>query len=153
MSDSQSPMGPGAKLRAQREAVLRVHLRGETEMDSDLVLSTMIDPPTYELPSIDVVLKGRDQVRQLLEAMFAAMPGIVHRPVTFHHADENVIVEVETDFPHGMDGSTPGRVATVKTIGVFPFDGEVSLGEKVYGDMSALLPHLTFLGSPADTGS
>ena len=153
MSGSELPMGPSATLRAKREAVLRVHLRGETEMDSDLVLGTMIDPPTYELPSIDVVLRGRDQVRQLLEVMFAAMPGIVHRPVAFHHADENVVVEVETDFPNGVDGSTPGLLATVKTIGVFPFDGEVSLGEKVYGDMSALLPHLTFLGSSADTGS
>lgn len=145
MTDSQAPMGPSAELRAKREALLGTHLRGETEMNSEMVLDTMTDPPTYELSSIGVVLRGRDQVRQLLEVMFAAMPGIVHRPVVFHHADEDVVVEVETDFPNGMDGSTPGQVATVKTIGVFPFDGEVSLGEKVYGDMSALVPHLTFL--------
>lgn len=133
---------PSAALRAAREATLAKHLQGETDMDVDAVLSTMIDPPTYELASIGVTLRGRDQVSHLLNLMFSALPGIVHRGVRFHHADDNVIVEVETDFPNGLDGSTPGRMATVKSVGIFPFDGEVSLGEKVYSDMSALLPYL-----------
>lgn len=135
---------PSTELRAAREATLARHLQGETDMDADAVLATMVDPPTYDLASIGVVLHGRDQVRQLLELMFGALPGIVHRGVRFHHADDNVIVEVETDFPNGLDGSTPGQVATVKSVGIFPFDGERSLGEKVYSDMSALQPYLTF---------
>ena len=139
---TDTPTSPSAELRAKREAKLGIHLRGETEMNADMVLDTMTDPPTYDLASIDVVLRGRDEVRGLLELMFASLPGIVHRAVRFHHADDNVIVEVETDFPNGLDGSTPGETATIKSVGIFPFDGEISLGEKVYSDMSPLLPYL-----------
>ena len=77
-----STTGPTAELRTKREAKLAIHLDGETNMDADAVLSTMIDPPTYELASIDLVLTGQDQVRQLLELMFSFLPGIVHRAVT-----------------------------------------------------------------------
>lgn len=138
---------PTAALRASREATLAKHLQGETDMDADAVLATMVDPPTYDLASIGVVLRGREQVSQLLNLMFASLPGIVHRAVRFHHADDDVIVEVETDFPNGLDGSTPGEMATVKSVGIFAFDGERSLGEKVYSDMSPLLPYLTFAES------
>ena len=133
-----------AALRAKREAKLTIHLKGETNMDADTVLSTMIDPPTYDLASIDLVLTGQDQVRQLLNLMFNFLPGIVHRAVAFHHADDAVIVEVETDFPNGLQGDTPGEMATVKSVGIFPFDGEISLGEKVYSDMSPIAPFLNF---------
>ena len=147
MSTNDPPSSPSAELRAKREATLAIHLRGETEMNADMVLDTMVDPPTYDLASIDVVLRGRDEVRQLLELMFNSLPGIVHRAVRFHHADDTVIVEVETDFPNGLDGSTPGEVAVVKSVGIFAFDGERSLGEKVYSDMSPILPYLTFATS------
>jgi hypothetical protein len=138
---------PSLELRASREATLSKHLQGETDMDVDAVLATMVDPPTYDLASIGVVLRGREQVSQLLNLMFTSLPGIVHRGVRFHHADDNVIVEVETDFPNGLDGSTPGEMATVKSVGIFAFDGERSLGEKVYSDMSPILPYLTFAES------
>jgi hypothetical protein len=134
-----------AARRAKREETLRRHLAGETACDADAVIATMVDPPTYELVTIGKVFRGQDQVRRLLETMFAGLPGLVHRGVAFHHADDAVIVEVETDFPNGMDGTTPGQVAVAKTVGVFPFDGEISLGEKVYGDMSALLPYLDWV--------
>jgi len=129
-------------LRAKREAILAAHLNGETTMDADAVLATMVPEATYELVSIDRVLRGHDQIRQLLELMFNALPGIVHRGVAFHHADHHVVVEVETDFPNGLDGTTPGQTAVVKSVGIFPFDGERSLGEKVYSDMSPLAPYL-----------
>jgi hypothetical protein len=147
-SDTPTSYGPSPELRAKREAKLRIHLNGETDMDADTVLSTMVDPPTYELASIDLVLRGKDQVKQLLELMFNFLPGIVHRAVKFHHADDNVIVEVETDFPNGLAGDTPGQVVTLKSVGIFPFDGETSLGEKVYSDMSPIAPHLNFDKAP-----
>ncbi len=130
------------ELRSKREKVLAAHLAGETNMDSAAVLDTMVDPPTYELVSIDRVLKGREQVGEFLELMFKFIPGIVHRPIAFYHADDHVVVESETDFPNGLDGSTPGQVAVVKAIAVFPFDGERSLGERLYADFSPLLPFL-----------
>ena len=131
-----------AELRARREAILAAHLDGETAMDADAVLATMAEDATYHLVGIDRVLRGHDEIRKLLELMFAALPGIVHRAVQFHHADDNVIVEVETDFPNGFDGSTPGQVAVMKSVGVFPFDGVRSLGEKVYSDVGPLAPYL-----------
>jgi hypothetical protein len=131
-------------LRARREAILATHLAGETAMDADSVLATMVEDATYELVAIDRVLHGHKEIRHLLELMFGALPGIVHRAVCFHHADDNVIVEVETDFPNGLDGTTPGQMAVVKSVGVFPFDGDRSLGEKVYSDVSPLAPYLDF---------
>jgi hypothetical protein len=131
-----------AALRAKREELLTRHLLGETRCDAQMVLDSMVDPPTYELVSIGLTLVGREQVGRLLETMFGGLPGIVHRAVRFHHADDAVIVETETDFPDGLDGSTPGEPAIVRGVGVFPFDGERSLGEKVYVDMGPLLPYL-----------
>jgi hypothetical protein len=136
------PTAEVAALRARREEILTRHLLGETLGDAQMVLDTMVDPPTYDLVTIDTKLVGREQVARLLETMFAGLPGIVHRGVRFLHADDAVVVEVETDFPDGLDGSTPGQPAVVKSVGIFPFDGERSLGEKVYSDMSALVPYL-----------
>ena len=136
-----------AELRATREAKLAAHMDGETNMDAEAVLATMADPATYELVSIGRTLRGRDEIVPFLNLMFGALPGIVHRAVRFHHTPDAVIVESETDFPNGLDGSTPGQVVTVPAIAVFPFDGEVSLGERLYADMGPLEPYLPSAGA------
>jgi hypothetical protein len=62
------------------------------------------------------------------------MPGIVHRADRIYHADDAVIVEIATDVP-GMD-------APIRAVSVFPFDGDEMLGERLFADMSPLLPYL-----------
>jgi hypothetical protein len=121
-----------AELRKQREAVLQRHLDGESDKDVDAVLDTMPDP-TYDLVTVDRVLRGRDEVGGLLKKMFEVLPDYRHNADKFHHADDNVIVEVVTNFVNGD---------VVKTIGVFGFDGPTLLSERVYVAPELLTPLL-----------
>lgn len=119
-----------AELRKQREAVLQRHLDGESDKDVEAVLDTMPEP-TYDLVTIDRVLRGRDEVGGLLKKMFELLPDYRHKVDRFHHADDNVVVEVVTDFVNGD---------VVKTVGVFGFDGPTLLSERVYVAPELLLP-------------
>jgi len=139
-------MYPSEQLRKRREAVIHAHIDGETNMDVDAVLATLSADAMYELVSIDLTIRGHDKIRAFLEVFFKAAPGIVHRAGRVHHTETAVIVETETDFPNGFDGTTPGQVAVRKAISVFPFDGERSLGERLYADMSAIVPYLDGIG-------
>jgi hypothetical protein len=121
-----------AELRAQREAVLQRHLDAESAKDVEATLDTMPDP-TYELVTVDRVLRGRDEVGALLKNMFQALPDYTHRAAMFHHADDHVVVEVVTDFVNGD---------VVKTVGVFGFDGPTLLFERVYVAPELLTPLL-----------
>jgi hypothetical protein len=123
---------PDAELRKQREAVLQRHLDGESDKDVDAVLDTMPDP-TYDLVTVDRVLRGRDEVGGLLKKMFELLPDYRHVADKFHHADDNVVVEVVTTFVHGD---------VVKTVGVFGFDGPTLLSERVYVAPELLQPLL-----------
>ena len=139
-------MNPSEELRQRREAIILAHINGESDMDADAVLSTLAPDAMYELVGIDRTLKGHAEIRAFLELLFAAAPGIVHRAGRIHHTETAVIVETETDFPNGRDGSTPGQIFVQKAISVFPFDGERSLGERLYSDMSAIVPYLDRAG-------
>jgi hypothetical protein len=120
------------ELRKQREAVLQRHLDGESAKDVEAVLDTMPDP-IYELVTVDRVLRGRDEVGGLLKKMFEVLPDYKHRADVFHHSDDNVVVEVVTNFVNGD---------IVKTVGVFGFDGPTLLSERVYVAPELLLPLL-----------
>src|SRR5581483_3593119 len=111
-----------AQLRKQREEVLQRHLDGESDKDVEATLATMPDP-LYDLVTVDRVLRGRDQVGALLQNMFDALPEYRHEASAFHHADDNVVVEVVTTFEGGN---------VVKSVGVFGFDGATLLSERVY---------------------
>ncbi|HEY8216154.1 MAG TPA: nuclear transport factor 2 family protein [Acidimicrobiia bacterium] len=121
-----------AELRKRREEVLQRHLDAESDKDVEAVLDTMPDP-IYDLFTVDRVLRGRDEVGGLLKKMFEALPDYRHTANRFHHADDNVVVEVVTNFVNGD---------VVKTVGVFGFDGPTLLSERVYVAPELLLPLL-----------
>ena len=139
-------MDQSEQLRKRREAIIQAHIDGETHMDADEVLATLADDATYELVGINRTLKGHDEIRAFLGILFAAAPGIVHRAARIFHTETNVIVETETDFPNGFDGKTPGKIEVMRAVSIFPFDGERSLGERLYSDMSAVVPYLDRVG-------
>ncbi len=121
-----------ATLEKQREEVLQRHLDGESDKDVEAVLATMPNP-TYDLVTVDRVLRGRDEVGGLLKKMFEVLPDYKHKADRFHHAGDNVVVEVVTAFVNGD---------VVKTVGVFGFDGPTLLSERVYVAPELLLPLL-----------
>lgn len=128
-----------AELRRKREEVLQRHMDGESDKDVDAVLATMPDP-TYNLATIDRVLRGRDEVGPFLQKMFDLLPEYRHRAAAFHHAEDSVVVEVDTLFPKGSMGN--GSEEHVKTVGIFAFDGEKLLAETAYVEPDRLLPLL-----------
>jgi len=129
------------ELKAAREAVLATHLRGESQKDVDLVLSTMPEP-TYDLITVGRVLHGKEEVGPFLQNMFDMLGPNEHIAEKIHHLDDQAIVEVVTVFPDGFDGTTPGEELRVHTVGLFPFDGETLLSERVYADPLQVFPLL-----------
>ncbi len=128
-------------LKESREATLAVHLRGESTKDLDMVLSTMPNP-TYDLVTVGRVLHGKEEVGPFLQNMFDMLGPNEHHAEKIHHLDDLAIVEVVTVFPDGIDGSTPGEELRVFTVGIFPFEGETLLSERVYADPQQILPLL-----------
>jgi hypothetical protein len=129
------------EIRSSREATIAAHVDGESRCDVDAVLATLHEY-TYDLITIGKVIEGREQVAKFLQLMFDSLGPNTHHAETFHHTDQCTIVEVLTVFPDGIDGSTPGEKIEVRSVGIFPFDGERMLGERVYADMAPLLPFL-----------
>lgn len=133
-------MSVSEELKARREALILAHLDGETQMDPDAVLATLSQDAAYELPLIGRTFRGHEAIRGFLEVFFAATAGTVHRAHRIYHADDAVIVETMSEVP-GLDAPVPA-------ISVFPFDGDRSLGERLYTDFSPLLPHLDKAPAP-----
>jgi hypothetical protein len=129
------------ELRRSREATIAAHVDGESRCDTEAVLATLHEY-TYDLVTIGKVIRGRDAVGKFLQLMFDSLGPNTHHAEAFHHTESCTIVEVLTVFPDGIDGSTPGTVTEVRSVGIFPFDGERMLGERVYADMSPLEPYL-----------
>jgi hypothetical protein len=129
------------EIRRSREATIAAHVDGESRCDTEAVLDTLHEY-TYDLVTIGKVIQGREQVGKFLQLMFDSLGPNTHHAVAFHHTEPCTIVEVVTVFPDGLDGSTPGETTEVKSVGIFPFDGERMLGERVYADMAPLAPFL-----------
>jgi hypothetical protein len=68
-----------------------------------------------------------------------------HIGEAFDHADDATAVEVLTVFPDGSDGQQRGRVVEVRSMGVFVFDGDRMRTEKLYADVSPLVPFMPWL--------
>jgi len=124
-----------------RENVLAAHLKGESEKDVDQVLATMPEP-TYDLVTVDRVLHGKEDVGNFLGNMFSMLGPNTHQADKIYHTDDTAIVEVTTVFPDGFDGTATGEEFRVKTVGIFGFDGETLLWERVYADPSQIYPLL-----------
>ena len=129
---------------ATREKTLAAHLDGETRKDVESVLATFSGEPVYDLVTIDKVIRGEEEVRRFLQTFFDSMGPNTHLAEAFYHTDDATIVEVLTIFPHGFDGQQPDELR-IKSVGVFPFDGDKLLVEKLYSDVSPLMPFMPWL--------
>jgi hypothetical protein len=130
---------------ATREKTLAAHLDGETRKDVESVLATFGGVPVYDLVTVGKVVEGREEVRQFLQTFFDSMGPNTHLAQAFYHSPDATVVEVLTIFPDGFDGQQKGQNLEVRSVGLFPFDGDQLISEKLYADVSPLLPFMPWL--------
>ena len=130
---------------ATREKTLAAHLDGETRKDVEAVLATFSGTPVYDLVTVGKVVEGREDVRKFLQTFFDSMGPNTHLAEAFYHTPEATIVEVLTVFPDGFDGEQTDQNLEIRSVGIFPFDGDKLLAEKLYSDVSPLVPFMPWL--------
>jgi limonene-1,2-epoxide hydrolase len=130
---------------AAREKTLAAHLDGETRKDVESVLATFSGEPVYDLVTVGKVVRGREEVRQFLQTFFDSMGPNTHRAEAFYHTPEATVVEVLTIFPDGFDGQQTGQNLEIRSVGLFPFEDDKLVLEKLYADVTPLLPFMPWL--------
>ena len=130
---------------AAREKTLATHLDGETRKDVETVLDTFSGEPIYDLVPAGKVNAGREEVRQFLQIFFDSMGPNTHLAQAFYHSPEATVVEVLTIFHDGFDGQQKGQNLEIRSVGVFPFEGDQLISEKLYADVTPLLPFMPWL--------
>ena len=128
---------------ASRERTLSAHLDGETNKDVEATLATFGGEPQYDLVTIGKVITGHDEVGRFLQTFYDSMGPNTHLGEAFYHSDDATVVEVKTIFPGGFSGEDD--YLEIFSVGIFVFDGDKLLCEKLYADVSPLLPNLPWL--------
>jgi steroid delta-isomerase-like uncharacterized protein len=137
-------------LRALREAIVLEHVESRNDHDFDTSLNTF-PHPRYEIMASGQVLDGVDEVRAYWQRTRAAFPDQHSKIVEIHHADDAVIVEFELQGTHlgSLTGEeVTGRSFKVRMVGLFLFDKDVLVCERVYGDTATVMDQLGMLDLP-----
>ncbi|MCP2251207.1 ester cyclase [Lentzea aerocolonigenes] len=137
-------------LRALREAIVLEHVESRNDHDFDTSLNTF-PHPRYEIVASGQVLDGVDEVRAYWQRTRAAFPDQHSKVVEIHHADDAVIVEFELQGTHlgSLVGEeVTGRSFKVRMVGLFLFDKDVLICERVYGDTATVMNQLGMLDLP-----
>jgi steroid delta-isomerase-like uncharacterized protein len=131
-------------LRAHREALVLRHIDAENRHDVAGTVATMTRP-RYDVVAWGIAIEGAEAVSEFLSGYFASLPGITTEAERVHHADDAVIIEVWTHGTHTGDFEgipANGNPIDVRSIGIFYFDGEDMIGEKVMADTDTLVRQL-----------
>ena len=134
----------GADLRARREAIVREHLASENAHDYDTTLATF-EHPRYELVATGDVYDGEEAVRGYFAETRRAFPDQRNELIALHHADDQVIVEVDVLGTHlGPLRALPptGRAFRCRTSAHFVFEGDRLVCERVYFDQLTVMRQL-----------
>lgn len=129
-------------LRQRREAIVTQHADAENRHDVEATIATF-HRPRYEFngrPS-----DGADAVRELLGGFMHGFPDFHIQPAALRHLDDGVLVEGVITGTHGGEwaGIPPtGRRVEIPVVGIFEFDEDRLLCEKVHLDMAALLQQI-----------
>ena len=139
------------ELRARREALVLKHIEAENRHDVAGTIATMARP-RYDVVAWNIQIEGQEAVSEFLAGYFAMLPSITTEAERVHHADDAVIVEVWTHGQHTGDFEgipANGNPIDVRSIGIFYFDGEDMIGEKVMADTDTLVRQLRGEVAPA----
>jgi steroid delta-isomerase-like uncharacterized protein len=137
-------------LRARREAIVREHIETENRHDGEATLRTFAHP-RYEIVATGEVIDGGEAVAAMYDESYTAFPDIVFTPLRIHHADDAVIVETEMSGTHeGPYRGLPPTGRRIKLVGcgVFVFEDDRLVCERVYGDAATLLRQLGVARDP-----
>jgi steroid delta-isomerase-like uncharacterized protein len=132
-------------LRQRREAIVKQHAEAENRHDVEATIATF-HRPRYEVngePS-----DGEEAVRELLQGMMHGLPDLHVETVRLRHMDDGVLLEgIITGTHDGEWAGIPpsGNRVNVPVVGIFEFDGDRLLCEKVYMDMATVLTQIGVL--------
>jgi steroid delta-isomerase-like uncharacterized protein len=143
-------MAPSAKLRRERELIVREHMDSENRHEYDATIETF-HHARYELFGTGDVFDGEEEVRSYFEQTRTAFPDQRNELLALHHADDAVLVEAVVRGTHtGPLRSLPptGRPFELPILAVFVFEGERLVCERVYFDSSTVLRQLGVARDP-----
>src|SRR5688572_26588718 len=128
-------------LRRARQDVLDAHSAAESAHDLDGVIATF-HHPRYEIVPTGEVFDGERAVRGYHAENFAGVPDFKVRPVRIYHADDAVLEEAIVSGTHGgtYHGLPPtGRFVEVEVLGIYVFEEDRLVCERVYYDLLTVL--------------
>ena len=132
-------------LRQRREAIVRQHAEAENRHDVEATIATF-HHPRYEFnghPS-----DGGDAVRELLQGFMHGFPDFHIEPTRLRHLDDGVLVEGLMTGTHDGEWASmrpTGRRIEVPVVGIFEFDADRLLCEKVHLNMGRVLKQMGVL--------
>jgi steroid delta-isomerase-like uncharacterized protein len=134
----------------RREQLVRDHVDAENRGDFEAALATF-SHPRYEYVASDEVYDGRDEVMAHWEELHTAFPDQEVEIVALHSSDDAVLMEAVARGTHlGPYRGLPatGRKMEQPFLGVFVFEGERLVNERVYYDTATVLQQLGIARDP-----
>ena len=132
-------------LRQRREAIVKQHAEAENRHNIEATIATF-HHPRYEVNGVSS--DGEAPVRELLQGLMHGMSDLHAETVRLRHMDDGVLVEgIITGTHDGEWAGIPpsGNRVNVPLVGIFEFDGDRLLCEKVYLDMVTVLTQMGVL--------
>jgi predicted ester cyclase len=140
-------------LRRARQAILDAHSAAESAHDLDGVIATF-HHPRYEIVPTGEVFDGEAAVRGYHGQNFAGIPDFRVESIAAHHGDDAVAEEAWVSGTHlgTYHGLPPtGRFVRVRVCGIFVFDEDRLVCERVYYDLLSVLRGLGLARDPDST--
>jgi steroid delta-isomerase-like uncharacterized protein len=133
-----------ADLRKRREAIVHDHIAAENRHDLKAAIATF-HRPCYDVVPLGAVSDGEQAVHDLLAGLVTGFPDFHVDLKRLHHADQAVVCEFVMSGTHrgpwaGMEAS--GRRMEIRLVGIFEFEDDRLLCERVYFDMATLVRQL-----------
>jgi len=133
-------------LRQRREAIVRQHAEAENRHDVEATIALAVELVTWMVegnPS-----DGGEAVRELLQGFMHGFPDFHIEPTRLRHLDDGVLVEGLMTGTHDGEWASmrpTGRRIEVPVVGIFKFDADRLLCEKVHLDMAKVLKQIGVL--------
>ena len=133
-----------------REEFVRDHVELENAGDYAAVIKTF-KHPRYEYVATDEVYDGAEEVLDHFEELHRAFPDQLIEIMDLHHADEAVLIEAIARGTHTgpLRGLPPtGKRFEQPFLGIFAFEGDGLVCERVYHDTATVLQQLGIARDP-----
>jgi predicted ester cyclase len=137
-------------LRQARQAILDAHSAAESAHDLDGVIATF-HHPRYEIVPTGEVFDGEQAVRGYHGANFGGIPDFKVEPIATYHGDDAVTQEAWVSGTHlaTYNGLPPtGRYVRVRVCGIYVFEEDRLVCERVYYDLLTVLRGLGVARDP-----